>query len=462
MTGSTETQDDAAGVAPGRAEAHDAPHLFVVLECDRPAAAGARFGLEDVAQVIIGRGPARQARREASDGVVTLHLELPGRSLSRQHARLARSQGQWVLEDLRSKNGTFVDGRRVERCALPEGGAFDLGHTLFALAPHLPTPVGTRDVDAELPSDLPPELTSLVPLLDAQARAFALVARSRVPLLLRGETGTGKELFARAAHELSRGNGPFVAVNCGAVASALAERRPFGREASEAAGDEPGFFRAAEGGTLFLDAIGDLPLAAQAALLRALDGHEVASPGGRVGARVVASTHRPLEATVAEGAFRADLLARVAGYTHALPPLRERVVDLGALVARALRRAPPAARPAEVAFDPEAGRALFRHPWPLNGREVRQCVESALVLARGETIGLAHLPPALARPAGGAPPGEAPNPSPDDELRRALEAALRAARGNVAEVARSFGKGPTQIHRWMKRLGLDPAAFRSP
>ncbi|MCU0684434.1 MAG: sigma-54-dependent Fis family transcriptional regulator [Polyangiaceae bacterium] len=335
MMGSTETQDDGAGHAPSRDDPRDEPHLFVVLECDRPTAAGARFGLEGVGQVIIGRGPTRAARREAKDGVVTLHVELPGRSMSRNHARLLRWHGQWVLEDLQSKNGVFVNGQRVERWALPSGGVFDLGHTIFSLAPRLPTPAGTLDVDAGLAPEGSAELASLVslvPLFDAQARAFALVARSRVSLLLRGETGTGKELFARAAHELSRSGGPFVAVNCGALAPALVESQLFGYEQGAFAGaarGELGFVRAAEGGTLFLDELGDLPLASQSALLRVLDEHEVvpvgASQSVRVEVRIIAASHQPLEAAVARGGFRADLLARVAGYTHALPPLRDRI-----------------------------------------------------------------------------------------------------------------------------------------
>lgn len=472
MTGSTETQDDGAHLAPRRDEGRDEPHLFVVLECDRPTAAGARFGLEGVGRVVIGRGTARAARREAKDGVITLHLEVPGRSMSRSHARLVRWHGQWVLEDLQSKNGVFVDGQRVERWAFaPSGGLFELGHTLFSIAPRLPTPAGTVDVDAGLPAEGPAELKSLVPLYDAQAKAFALVARSRVSLLLCGETGTGKELFARAAHELSREGGPFVAVNCGAIAPALAEGQLFGYEKGAFLGAERGelgFVRAADGGTLFLDGLGDLPPGAQAALLRVLDGHDVVPAGGsrgvRVDVRVVAADHRSLEAAAAGGAFRADLLARVAGYTHTLPPLRDRIVDLGAVIARTLRLSPHVEAPDKITFDPAAGRALVRYTWPLNGREVRQCIEAALVLARDGVILPAHLPPAVAGSAQ-APaeaPLETPDPSGDDELRTSLEAALRDARGNVAEVARAFNKGPTQIHRWMKRFGLNPTSFRRP
>jgi DNA-binding NtrC family response regulator len=378
--------------------------------------------------------------------------------LSRNHARLLCARGQWILEDLGSKNGTFVDGARIGRHALPAGGIFDAGRTIFCLAPRLPGPVGATHQGGDPARELPVGLASLLPQIQAQGEAFLRIARSPIPLLLRGETGTGKELVARAAHGLSGREGPFVAVHGAGVTPSLLAN-PRGHEGGGEPGAEPGasgLLRAAEGGTLFLDEVADLSPPAQASLLHALEGRE--APPGQRDARIIAASNRGLDAEVSEGRFRADLYARLAGYTHGLLPLRERAVDLGSMIAYTLQGCPRPPAPAAVTFDIEAGRALVRYPWPLNGRELRRCIEAALVLSPGGAVSLAQLPAALALPAPEEPP---PSQQDQEQLRAALVAALQGSRGNVAEVARAFGKGPTQIHRWMKRFGLTPASFRA-
>lgn len=466
-TDTTETQDEGARRAEAAVEElRAAPHLFLVMEGERPASGGARYALEGVGQVVFGRGPARSARRETNAGVVTLFLELPGRSISGRHARLVRSRATWVLEDLQSKNGTFVEGERITRATIEDGTCFDLGRALFVLETHVPTPRAFGDRDTERETEALPGLVSLRPELEAEHVAFARVAASHLALLVRGETGTGKELLARAAHTLSGRTGPLVAVNCGAISVGLLESALFGHERGAFSGavrDEPGFVRAAHGGTLFLDEVGDLPPSSQAALLRVLEEREVVPVGAarpvKVDVRIVGATHRPLEDDVAAGRFRADLLARLAGYTHVSAPLRARTVDLGVLVAHILRQLSRTTQRdvAALTFEAEAVRALTRYAYPHNGRELRQAVEAAVVLAENGTIALRHLPAAIQRGPTSFASDEA---DATDAEREALVAALTRARGNVAQVARAMDKAPTQVRRWMKKWRLDPAAFR--
>jgi len=189
----------------------------------------------------------------------------------------------------------------------------------------------------------------------------------------------------------------------------------------------------------------------------------------KVDLRVISATHRDLEALVASGDFRADLLARLAGFTLVLPPLRRRREDLGPLIATLLRRVGPAAT--NVSLSMKAARALFSHEWPHNVRELEQCLTSAVALARGGAIELEHLPEAVrggasaprVEPAPSETPPERRNPRRSeisDELRQTLTQLLQQHRGNVAEIARVMGKKRTQIHRWLARCGLDPNVFR--
>jgi transcriptional regulator with GAF, ATPase, and Fis domain len=214
-------------------------------------------------------------------------------------------------------------------------------------------------------------------------------------VLLLGETGTGKELLARAIHRLSERKGPFVAVNCGALPMTLVEAQLFGHVRgafSGAVADAPGLLRSSDGGTLLLDEVGDLPEPSQAALLRALQEREVMPVGGvraiKTDLRVVAATHQPLEKLVAQGDFRKDFYARLAGYSFSLPPLRERREDIGLLVGAFARERP-------IRLTAAAGRALLRYPWPLNVRELHQALDVAATLAEGELIDVMDLPPAV-------------------------------------------------------------------
>jgi transcriptional regulator with GAF, ATPase, and Fis domain len=285
-------------------------------------------------------------------------------------------------------------------------------------------------------------------------------------VVLYGPTGSGKELAARALHQLSGRAGAFVAVNCGSIAKTLVETELFGYRKGAFSGadeDRPGLMRTADKGTLFLDEIADLPLGSQSVLLRALQESEVLPVGAtrpvKIDVRVLAATHYDLPRLVEQGGFRADLFARVSGFTVRLPPLRERREDLGLLTGVILRRI-AADLVDRISLTPEAASALFAHDWPRNVRELEKCLATAVVLAAGQPIDLPHLPDwAQVK-------HEAPLPAPpasEAELRKREEllTLLKEHHGNVSSIARSLGKARMQVQRWLKRYGIDAATFRS-
>ena len=329
--------------------------------------------------MLVRGGDSGNAKREGG----VLELAIPDRFLSVTHARLRRDGDRWRVEDAGSRSGTFVNGEACREAVLTDGDALEMGHTELLFRQEVRQPKGILDVDGATLAPPSPELATLVPSLAADLARLPAVARSSVPVVIGGETGTGKEVIARAIHKLSLRSGPFVAVSGGAVSPTLAES-----------------VRSADRGTLLLDEIGDLSAAAQAALLRVLQKKEVLPAGAgepvKVDVRLLAATHHDLEAAVAAKKFRADLLAKISGFTIRLPPLRQRREDLGLLVAGLLRKLDEQ-RAAKISFSVEAGRALLRHRWPMNVRELEKCLEAALVLATDDIIDLQHLPPAVQR-----------------------------------------------------------------
>jgi transcriptional regulator with AAA-type ATPase domain len=437
-----------------------APHLFVVLECARPDAGVARHSLANIDRVALGRGSVRSSERAFDGNFRNLSLRIPDPRISSQHACILREGAAFSVLDLGSRNGTRVNGVRVVGpTALADGDLMQLGHAMLRYRASVTVPLGEpADVDSAK-DDSPRALDTVDPSLARQGALLGRVARSTVPVLLLGETGTGKEVLARAIHRLSERKGPFVAINCGALPATLLEAQLFGHVRgafSGAVADAPGLLRSADGGTVLLDEIGDLPGPAQAALLRALQEHEVVPVGGvrpiKIGIRIVAATHRPLEKLVACGDFRSDLFARLAGFTFRLPPLRERREDIGLLIAafgkeRAIR------------LKPSAARALLCHDWPLNVRELRQTLHLASALADEGAIDVQHLPPAIA--ASTVRSSRVMSAiAPPDALRERLIDCLARSGGNVSDVARDFGKARTQVQRWLKRYGIDARSFR--
>jgi transcriptional regulator of acetoin/glycerol metabolism len=449
-----ETLTDTA--ASGRAvrPVFTAPHLFVVFECSRPEAAGSRHSLANIDCVRIGRGPTRNAERVVEGDLRTLALSLPDPRMSSEHGRLAYNGAGFVVEDLGSRNGTRLNGSYVAaRTALSDGDVIECGHVVLRYRAALSVPTMVADFDCL--GDETGLMRTMEPTFAHNLAQLARVARSNSPVLLLGETGVGKEVLARAIHEHSGRTGPLVAVNCGALPLPLLEAQLFGHVRgafSGAVSDALGLLRSADGGTLLLDEVGDLPSASQVALLRVLQEQEVVPVGGvrpiKVDLRVIAATHRSLDQLIAAGDFRSDLYARLAGFSFTIPPLRARREDLGLMVAAF-------ARQRRIRLTPAAGRALLCYDWPLNVREVKQALEVAAALADDQAIDVKHLPASARSPAAASPEG-----APVDPVRERLIALLTRHRGNVSNVAKDLGKARMQVQRWMKRYGLDPRSFK--
>jgi transcriptional regulator of acetoin/glycerol metabolism len=315
---------------------------------------------------------------------------------------------------------------------------------------------------------LPPALARLSggdPSLDRQIERAARLVDTPVSILLTGETGSGKEYFAKALHEASRRAGrPFVAVNCAAIPETLIESELFGHLpgsfSGAAAKGKRGLIQESSGGTLFLDEIGDMPLALQARLLRVLAEREILPVGATrpvpVDLRVVAATHADLEAAVRAGRFRDDLYYRLAGAHLRLPPLRERR-DLPWLLQSLLRQGDAAAQLA-----PEAEALLRAWHWPGNLRELHNVIEFARAVCRDGVIRLHDLPDhllaAVGEPAGGPPSATPTAPATLPAEARLLLQYLRAARWNVSAVAHQTGLSRMTIYRRMKRWGIEKLA----
>jgi len=462
---------DAAAVAP--APAPPMPRLIAVLECSRLLAPGRRLVLEALDRVVVARGAV--GRIERAGRVAT--IAVTDVEASRQHLAIRRCEPGWRVEDLGSRNGTVVNGDAVQIATLCDGDVIEAGGAMLmfldaGLAGDEPA---DRDLAEPPASDAPgaspasggsggsgDAFRTLSVELERRLQQIRKIAPSTVPVLVRGETGTGKELVARAIHDASGRSGPFVPVNCGALPRELIESELFGHRRgafSGASEDREGLVRRAHKGTLFLDEVAELPPDSQVALLRVLQEGEVrpvgASESAQVDVRIVAATHQDLRRRIADGVFRKDLYGRISGFEITMPALRERREDLGLLIAAILPRV--CAQPELVTLHKPAARALFRYPWPLNIRELEQALRAALALCDGGQVRLEHLPPAISEY---KPPPEAPEASPDAALRAQLIARLREARGNIAAVARAMDRAPVQIRRWCRRLRIDLAEFR--
>ena len=321
---------------------------------------------------------------------------------------------------------------------------------------------------------------------EAMAEVFRLMesaAATSIPVLLQGETGTGKELVARALHrESTRAGGPFLAVNCAAVPESLLESELFGHRRGAFTGadrDQRGLFEAACGGTIFLDEIGEMPASMQAKLLRTLQENEIVPVGERrprrIDVRVISATNRDLEVEVRERRFRQDLYYRIAAFPIALPPLRERPEDVPLLVDRILAETARRSGKRVKAVEPEALEKLTGWTWPGNVRELRNEIERAVALAReGEAVSLAHLSPRVRGHTAGAAArsvtaervagaGAADSRAAglrDGKARyeaRYIAEVLRQHGGNVTQAARALGMSRVTLYKKIRDYGLRTA-----
>ena len=355
------------------------------------------------------------------------------------HCLVERTRDRLVVRDRESRNGTFLGGGRLRSHTLAPGDCFRLGdHAIVAL--------GRPRRDA---SPLEQLAGRAAPLRLALAQALR-GARTPASLLLQGESGSGKELFARLVHQASpRAHGPFVAVDCGAIPRELVESELFGHERGAftgAADRRTGVFQQAEGGTLFLDEIGELPPEQQTRLLRVLETRRLrrvgASTDEPVDVRVLSATHKDLRASATRGAFRLDLFHRLCGLEVRLPPLRERQDDLPILLRRFLDELDHG-----TGITDELVASLRRYPWPGNVRELRHAVQRAALLGDGR-LRLEHLLPER----GGRPTG-APPPPAEPGLRTTMEQALQRGR-SLRHAAILLGMPRSTFHDRVKRFGL--------
>jgi DNA-binding NtrC family response regulator len=350
-------------------------------------------------------------------------------------------------------------------------GAFD----------HLTKPIGRKELSRVLSGMLAARVESRASQPESDAggligssapmravqKAIGMLADSNATVLISGETGTGKELVARAIHEHGhRGDKPFTAVNCAAIPGELLESELFGHVRGAFTGaltERKGAFREAERGTLFLDEIGDMDIAMQAKILRALQEHVVTPLGGKpvpVDVRIIAATHRDLNQRVRDGGFREDLFYRLHVVPIHLPPLRERIADIVPLAEHFLARAAAAKRLA-----PAAAARLIGHAWPGNVRELKNAMERAAVLARADTVSASDLdfidePGAVTRGAIDWPEEDLPSATQRLEemlIRRAL---LRTG-GKRAEAARLLGIHRQLLYSKMRRYRLEASEDRT-
>ena len=462
--------------SPGESGPPPQPYLVVLAVCDDRREPSSRHLLSDVDEVRFGRGP-RSWDRTVDGGTRVLELRIPDGWMSSQHGRLLRCPVGWVLDDPRSKNGSVVGGQPTRQALIGDGAVIELGHTFLLFCDQPVEHGAVKDlVDGDCGAT-PSFATFVGPLADGFA-ALDRLARTPVSIVLLGETGTGKEVVARALHARSGRSGAFVAVNCGALPPSLLESELFGHRRGAftgAVGERVGLVRSAEGGTLFLDEIGELPPASQTAFLRVLQEREVVPVGDdrpvKVDVRLCAATHRDLTRLVERGVFRDDLFARISGFTLTLPPLVHRRADFGLLLRALLANIPGAD---ELRFAPEALRVLLRQSWRLNIRALDKALLTAATLASDGVIQLSHVvdvlrhtpgpddTPARASERSDAPPAP---PAPlrsgrDEALREELIGQLTVHRGNVVAAARAMGTRRTQLYRWAHRFDIDLDGFR--
>ena len=413
-------------------------------------------------QVQIVEGPDRALVREVTSTHFTVgtsrknELVLADPTVSRHHLRVDCSNGI-LVQDLDSRNGTYLGELQIREALVPLGARLRLGRTVLCF----------RDAAGETEESIRPiaEIPSLIGrshAMQAVARSIRKLAQSGAAVLLQGETGTGKELVARAIHELGpRASGPFVAIDSGALSPTLMASQLFGHERGSFTGADTrreGAFELARGGTLFLDEIGDLPPAIQPALLGVLERKTFRRLGGRenipADVRVISATHRDLRSGSADETFRSDLYFRLAVVNLHLPPLRERVEDLDPLVAHFIREiAGPGAPP----FSESLMVALRSHRWKGNVRELRNVVENVL------TMGSANLRPVPASARAAVPPPGTDGVLPYRVARSEAVAAfehhyignlIKLSKGNASQAARVAGMDRPYLLALLRKHGL--------
>ncbi|AFE11213.1 sigma-54 dependent transcription regulator [Corallococcus coralloides DSM 2259] len=394
------------------------------------------------------------------------------RTASRHHFEVQYTERGHLLVDLNSTNGTFLDGRRIERAYLSPGSQIRAGSSVITFAP--------LDEEVAVEPDREGELCGMVGQSVKMRQVFGLIKRIApmdVSVIIQGETGTGKELVSSAIHELSgRKKGPMVVLDCGAIPPNLIESELFGHEKGAFTGatsSRPGAFERAQGGTIFLDELGELRLDLQPKLLRVLENREVRRVGGNdvieVDCRVIAATHRDLVKEIAAGNFREDLYFRLSVIHIQLPPLRQRRDDIPLILKRALAEPEVVETHGRKRFSAEALGLLMAYAWPGNVRELMNVLSHVLTFSdEGEEILPSHLPPRVRGQAREGPLPFNEHLAFKDAKEQLLEnfereyvtSVLTRCEGNLSRAARESGLHRKSIERLVKKYQLDAKGLK--
>jgi DNA-binding NtrC family response regulator len=387
---------------------------------------------------------------------------LPDDSVSRVHAEIRREGEMYRLRDRGSTNGTFLGGARVTDAYLKPGDVVGVGKVQMRFMP--------RDARTELLPSESERFGEVIGKSLVMRKVFGVLERiagTDVTVLLEGETGTGKDLVARALHSQSqRKEGPFVVVDCGAVAPDQIEAELFGVDADASGGKRAGALELANGGTLFLDEVGELPKDLQPKLLRVLETLRYRPVGAteeiETDMRVIAANHRELKDQVEAGDFREDLYFRLAVVAATIPPLRERRDDIPVLIEHFSRRLPPGMWKSP---GPEAMARLVGYDWPGNVRELRNVVERSAYLSPDGVIDLVTTG---RRDASGSQPVDFdPTLTFREQKERATEIfeeaylqwLLGRAEGNISRAAREADMDRKYLHKLLRRYGIEAKQF---
>jgi transcriptional regulator with GAF, ATPase, and Fis domain len=403
-------------------------------------------------------------------GLTLGRAELPDARVSREHAEIQVSGDRWTVRDLRSRNGTFVDGAQIHGAvSVPRPRVIRIGDTLLVPFDDVSRLVPLHEGRADDEAGGQPMIVGAA--LRSALGAIDRAARSSATLLIRGESGAGKELAARRYHAAGPHlKGRFIAVNCATIPEGLAERLLFGTKRGAYSGatvDAVGHLEMADGGVLFLDEAGELDLEVQAKLLRVLETREIVPLGASIGRRVelcvCMATHRDLRKLVAEGRFRADLYHRIAPPEVVLPPLRARVDEIPRHVLAEIARAAPGLAPHVKLIE-----TCLLRAWPGNVRELRKEIFHATVSAREERadrVRVDHLGASAGQPIEAEPSGDGVRKYvrwSETVTRDKIAEVLDATKGNVATAAKQLGMRRTQLYREMERYAIERPKTSSP
>ena len=374
--------------------------------------------------------------------------------ISAFHCRITCKDGRWFLTDLGSTNGTKVNGLKVGDAELPTPAKIQIGQARLTF----------EGQSAEDIAEQPGRYGGMIGVSPPMRRVFRLIeklADADAPVLVHGDSGSGKELVARALHDVSvRKKGPFLALNCGALASSIIETELFGHDKGAftgASADKKGAFEAAQNGTLFLDEVGEMPLELQPKLLRALEARTVRRVGGTteipINTRIIAATHRNLRKLVEQRLFREDLFHRLYVLTIHIPPLQKRPEDVLPLARHFLRIQAPGR---DLTFT-KAAEALFQtYAWPGNVRELKNVILRAVLLGEGTSIDENDLEFSSDAFGQGARKKSAVATvrKADKINRERILEVLAQTKGNRAEAARILGLSKSTFHDRLRRFAI--------